>query len=337
MKKILALIIAVMMMAMAIPAMAEMVVVQDGMAPEVIAPAEGVTLTDVSERDETAELAAAFAANLNNENVIVEMFSVALANEAPVKITVKTQADSVSFTKDGAEWTALAIEKTEDIVTFEVPGSGIIAMTVAFAKGMFEEISVTEEIAVTTELVPDTFVPSVKGKAAPALKEIITITTETKTIEVEPAYLIITPLSLSAYSSDVITHEVLKWAYGNIVNDGPADIKEEINKALGETGLSYDNMIVHDLFEASLYGEQGKELKAEGAKLNFELAAGFEGGETVIVLYSTDAENWTVLPAENYKVLEGGDIALTMEELGAIAFLTPMAVEEAPDVTSPAN
>ena len=113
MKKILALLVAVMMMA--VPAMAEMVIVQDGLAPEVVAPVEGVVLTDVSKRADLQTLAEAFAANLSNENVIVEMFAADITEAA--KVTVKAVADAAACVVDG-HWEALAIEKTADTVSF---------------------------------------------------------------------------------------------------------------------------------------------------------------------------------------------------------------------------
>ncbi len=335
MKKFLALVMAMLMLAMSIPAMAEPVVLQDGIAPEVVAPAEGVVLKDVAEREEGSVLAAAFAAQQNHADVIVDLFLVELADNKPTAVTVKAVANNAIFSADGIAWEALAVTAAEDTVSFEVPGTGVVALLVSFVEGMFTDISVTEEaIPVTTEEVAG-FNPSVKGKAAPALKETVNLVKAEEKTPVVPTYLVITPLALSAYSSDVVTHEALQWAFNNIVENGPKEIEEEINAALPE-GLTYDQMIVHDLFEVSLYGEDGVKLAAEDVHVEFELAAGFEDGETVVVLYSTNAFDWTVLSSDNYELLAGGDIALKMDTLGAVAFLVEMAVEE-PAVTSPAN
>lgn len=330
MKKILALLVAVMMMT--VPTLAEMVIMQNGLAPEVVAPAEGVVLTDVSKRADLKTLAEAFAANLSNENVIVEMFAADITEAT--KVTVKAVADAAACVVDG-KWEALAIEKTVDTVSFELKEDTIVALLVNFAPAMFEKITVTEDVIVTTEEVTG-FTPSVKGKAAPALKPTVVIEKEEVTTAVEPSYLIITPLSLSAYSSDVITHEMLQWAYNDIMIDGTSVVKDAVNAMLADQQLTYDDMIVHDLFEASLYGEKVKELSVEGATIKFDLDAGFGAPQTVVVLYTADAVNWNVLPAENFTLADDGVISLTMGELGAIAFLTVMPVEEAP-VTSPAN
>lgn len=335
MKKILAMIIAVMMvLAMAIPAMAELVVIQGGVAPKVLT--EGVTLTDVSNRKEGSVLAAMFAAHLNHHQVVTEMFDVAVeipAGETKT-IVVEAKADSAAFTADGKTWETLAVTKNGETVSFDLKAAGTVALLVDFVAGMFDDITVTDVEAITTEVIQQ-FTPSVAGKAAPALKEIVNLVKGEEKVAVQPAYLIITPLALSAYTDDIVTHELLQWAYENIVNNGPEKVAAEVNKVLEGTGLTYDKMIVHDLFETSLYGADGIELAKEGVELSFQLDAAFEKGATVVVLYSADAENWTVLPLESYTVNEDGTIDLTMETLGAIAFM----VESEPEavVTSPAN
>ena len=335
MKKILAMIVAIMMvLAMAVPAMAEMVVIQDGVAPKVLT--EGVTLTDVHDREEGSELAAMFAGFLNHHQVVTEMFDVAVeaTAEKPVKVTVVAKADSAAFTVDGKTWETLAVTTEGENVTFELKSAGTVALLVDFVAGMFDKITVTEIETITPEDV-ENFVSSVAGKAAPVLKETVNLIKGTEKVAVQPTYLIITPLSLSAYTSDIVTHELLQWAFDNIVNNGPEKVAAEIEKVLEGTGLTYDQLIVHDLFETSLYGADGVELAKEGVELSFELDAAFEKGATVAVLYSADAENWTVLPNDSYTVNDDGTIDLTMETLGAIAFM----VEAEPEavVTSPAN
>lgn len=327
MKKILALLVAIMMMA--IPAMADMVIVQDGKAPEVLT--EGVTLTGLADRAEGSALAAAFAASLNQTKVVTEMFHVEVA--APTTVTVVADAQSAAYTADGQTWEALAVTVDGEKVSFDVQASGTVALLVDFVAGMFDGISVTELKAITTDIAQQ-FTPSVAAKAAPALKEVVSLIKGEEKIPVTPTYLIITPLALSAYSSDVVTHELLQWAYQNIMAGGPAAAEAEINAVLADTGVSYADMLVHDLFETSLYGEKGEELAVEGVQITFELNAGFEKGETVVVIYSADAQNWNVLPADNYSVLDDGSIELTMDTLGAIAFM--IAQPEA-TVTSPAN
>lgn len=336
MKKILTLLVAVMMLAMAIPAMAEMVIIQDNMAPEIVAPAEGVVLTDVSERKEESAMAAAFAARVNHDKVVVEMFDVALTVDAPVKVTVKAQAEEAAYTADGLTWQQLAVSVDGENMTFEVPAAGIVALLVNFAEGMFEEITVIEETAVTTEEA-EQFVKSVSGKPAPALKKDVFLVQSEEKVTVQPAYLVITPLAKSAASSDVVTHELLQWAYEDIKQNGHREADAEVNSILEGTGLTCDNMVVHDLFETSLYGEYGVKLAEEGVHVEFELDAGFGKGETVVVIYSMDADTWKVLPKENYSLLPDGAIALKMDTLGAIAFLTVMDIPTEAAVTSPAN
>lgn len=335
MKKILAMIVAIMMvLAMAIPAMAELVVIQDGKAPKVLT--EGVTLTDVSERKADSAMAAMFAAHLNHHQVVTEMFEVAVeipAGETKT-VTVEAKADSAVFTADGASWETLAVKTEGDTVSFDLKAAGTVALLVDFVAGMFDDITVTDIEALTTEVIQQ-FTPSVAGKAAPALKETVNLVKGEEKVAVQPTYLIITPLALSEYTDDIVTHELLQWAYDNIINNGPQTVAAEVDKVLEGTGLTYDKMIVHDLFETSLYGADGIELAKEGVELSFQLDAAFEKGATVVVLYSADAANWTVLPLDGYTVNEDGTIDLTMETLGAIAFM----VEAEPEavITSPAN
>lgn len=344
MKKILALLVAVMMMAMAIPAMAEVEVLQDGQAPVVVeSSVEGVVLTDVNARNEHAALAAAFAATLSNKMVVTDLFYVEVPENKPVTLTIEAVADAVAAYVDGKAVEAKLTTKG-DVSELELPGSCIVVLLTDFSTVAFEKINVMETIKEVAKEIEDAitnFVGSVQGKPAPAVKaetvKIVKIVEE-KVVEetADPSYLIITPLTMSALTQDIITYEMLEWAYANIMENGLAVIENEINAMLPE-GMTYaDNMIVRDLFEASVYGEYVEKLAAEGVFMKFDLAAGLTAGETVVVLYSVDANEWKVLPAENWTIQTNGDITLQMEDLGAIAFLVNL-VEEEPAVTSPNN
>ena len=327
MKKILALLVAIMMLAMAIPAMAEL--------PAVTANGTTVELIELNTRVENEKLNAAFATVLNNDKVVAELFAVkGLTEETEATIVTDAQYAKVF---DGAAWGEL-VGNTGNQIVLTLKDGYVVALLNDFVPAAFENINVLDATAATVGeevTTPDT--PSIGNKLAPALKEegaLIKVGEETPVV-IKPSYLIITPLMMSEETTDAITREMLNWAYNDVMQNGIATVEADIEAQLAD-GLTYENMIVRDLFEVSLYGEENlAALAQEGAKIEFELVAGLVPGETVVVLMSVDGATWQVLPAEAFEVTENGDLKLTVAELGVVAILVEL--ESEPAVTSPAN
>ena len=183
----------------------------------------------------------------------------------------------------------------------------------------------------------DSFVPSIAGKPAPAVKEgsIVIVKADGTTVTVPFHGLVVTALSEINDATDPATVAFLKWAYDHIMNDGHHVLEDEINQLLAGTGLTFADLVVRDLFEVSAYGDYAVMMDEEGVHAEFDLLTGFEPGETVVVIYSFDATEWHVLPEEKWEMDEEGHVSLTMEKLGVIAFMVVGEVENL--VMSPAN
>lgn len=263
------------------------------------------------------------------------------------------------FTPDGAEWRVY-----ED---WNIAGDNTLAVRVteggvmAFLKvELSSEDEIVDEDAEVTDpegvFTPNdnqnpNFTPSVSGKPAPSLKTETGVdgvsyvaTIYTKTGEVvanipDYDYLLVTPVSESQFNADIMTHEHLQWAYDLILNctnvgellsaDGENTIAAEIDAMLlaMNAELTHEQLVVRDLFEATVYGEYVDHMYNEDHYIAMTFLTDVDPEETLVVLCSEDSVHWYPVPAENVTVNSDGSVTLRTEGLGVFAFLVEAEAE----------
>ena len=147
------------------------------------------------------------------------------------------------------------------------------------------------------------FTPSVSGKPAPAVVGVSGSVSN-------PSDLVVTPVSERNLTNDVTTREHLAWAFADM-------LANDVQTALAIAPEM--DLVVRDLFEVSVYGDSVDTLANGNVAVTFE--SGLAAGDTLVVIYSSDAANWQVVPAENVVLNNDGTVTVTLPALGAVAFL----------------
>ena len=255
----------------------------------------------------------------------------------------------VIFTADGTEWEILKNYTFGDnkTMTLRLEKPGTLAFLAPVYTASVEEVEYpVDTLEDSIEIIEDEqiedspFTPSVSGKPAPSVVPTVdengeeiagtVIYTDSDMTAAIPAgwYLIVTPFAERDFVLDIQTHEHLEWSFDDVLAAGHVGeleegIDDEINAALAAGGfeLTYEDMVMRDLFEISVYGEYVEHFYNEHAVLEITFDAGIAQDEAFVVLFSNDAATWHVLPAENVKVNANGTVTLRLSDLGTIAFL----------------
>ena len=189
------------------------------------------------------------------------------------------------------------------------------------------------------------FTPSISGKAAPDIiapdandpATIALIYSERDELIArvpDEGYLVITPVSRRNAAEDQQVRQRLEWAYNQIqttprIGNLPATenriVAESIDAVLDASGfadLCSDDMIVRDLFDASLYGtEYVPALKDEGHYIEIIFDLKVDPNEPLVILLTHDNQNWQVLDWSAYEINADGSVTLRLEQMGALAIL----------------
>lgn len=286
----------------------------------------------------------------NNEGSTIEMtFQLLDWQGAPIMVVSSA---------DGNKWTIVenVVDNGNGTVTIRFEELGVIAFLLEQEKAAAVENSyqgvIVDPFNGEYPVAPG-FTPSASGKPAP---EVVPYDGETiayieskisdeKTAIKDDGQLIITPLSERDYVVDIQTHEHLEWAYKAIVeaeNLGALTAKntdttfgEQINAALQAMGtdLTYEDMIVRDLFEITLYGENLEKFYDENNFITLTFAVDVSADEPLLVMVSDDSAAWYTLPAENVQVNNDGTITVHLPDLGAVAFVVE-SLNDAADMTN---
>lgn len=275
-----------------------------------------------------------------------------------VKMTFKLQdwqpaPIMVVSSPDGKEWhivedvvnngdQTITISFTElGTVAFLLTQEKVIALTETYQDIILASTEGTEIYA--SPMMHRMFTPSVSGKPAPSLIAftvdgevyIASIQNRTKTTYVPVANdlkLVITPVSMRDYVVDIQNHEHLEWAYAQILNaqtlndlpveEGAEGLGASVDALLSamNTGLTYQDLIVRDLFEVTMYGEDLDYFYDNDQYLEAEFDVDLVQGEPLVVLVSDDSATWSVLPAEDVTVNASGSVTVRLSELGTVAF-----------------
>jgi len=224
----------------------------------------------------------------------------------------------------------------------------ILALLVAIMMLAMTIPALAEAPAAEETPIPAEFVPSIEGKPAPGLVDVVKFyLADGTTKDVAAGELVITPLA-DIYdvtkTVDPETVALLTWAYESLQEgEDILVIKADIDAALEGTELTFEDLVARDLFEVSAYGDLAKWLEEEGTSVEFILDAIFAENQTVVVLYAAHAEEpvWQVLANPDVwslteAVEEICNIGMKTGDLGVFAFMV-VAEGVAPVVTSPAN
>lgn len=193
--------------------------------------------------------------------------------------------------------------------------------------------------AVMAPAFAEQFTPSVSGKPAPSVKPVpgedgeefegVIGNNGNLVSGVGGGNLIVTPVSKRDEAPNKDISDALNKAYDQIKNsdsvgDLPAGngntIEDDINDALAGSGLTADDMVVRDLFDVSLTDEYKNQI-TNGNYLEVTFDLGLKPGQTLIVLQSSDKENWEVLDPSNVIINEDGSVTVRLYKLGVLAFL----------------
>ena len=331
-----------------------------------------VHFSDVEAIDHDEKLKKDINDSLNTDELIAydllayEVFDVMINNPevaalltdgAYIEFTVElSEAQSaplmVKFSEDGEHWKLL-----EDVVvsgkqvTIRMEKQGVVGFIKPYEVIPGTTYTYTEEVLGT---VPSTseddqtiFRPSVSGKPAPELVPTITEgnqivigyihTTETTEpiVLTQEDYLVITPVSESAYVDDVTIHEHLQWSYDAIleaeeVQNIQTDLGAQIDEQLAAGGFeqTHADLVVRDLFDVTYYGEHVEQFYNPESlvELTFEEKE-LDPTQPLVVLHSHDSISWHVVPIDQVQVNDNGTVTLKLDGLGVVAFLVERAEE----------
>jgi len=211
---------------------------------------------------------------------------------------------------------------------------------------------------------PDSnFTPSVSGKPAPdvvppsgadpdIIARIYNENDELISEVPDEGWLVITPVSRRDTAEDKEVRERLEWAYNQIqttprLGDLPSEtagegVGAQIDSVLDRTGfadLTSDDLIVRDLFDASLYGDEYVDaLNDDGHYIEITFDLGVDPDDPLVILITNDNKTWQVLDPSCYVINPDGSVTMQLEELGAIAILVDaedLVVDENTSVKSP--
>lgn len=252
----------------------------------------------------------------------------------------------VKFSEDGEHWTLLDTYTVNgDQVTIRMPKQGVVGLIKPYevipGTTLIKSEAVMGEENNTAAMEQTIFTPSVSGKPAPQLVPFVDASNQivlgyiytaenTDPIVLGPDdALVITPVSESFYVEDITTHEHLQWSFDAIleaeqIQNIRTDIGAEIDEQLAQRGfdLTHADLVMRDLFEVSLYGDNLEYFYNEDAllELTFEEKE-LDPTQPLVVLHSFDSINWHVAPAEYVQVNDNGTVTLKMDGLGTVAFL----------------
>ena len=205
------------------------------------------------------------------------------------------------------------------------------------------------------------FTPSITGKAAPDV--IAPDKKDTSIIALiyneldqliskvpDEGYLVITPVSRRTVAEDKEVRERLEWAYnqiittpriGNLPAGSNLSVAAGIDAVLDASGfadLTSDDMIVRDLFDASLYGtEYVSALREEGHYIEIIFDLKVDPNDPLVILLTNDNKTWKVLDWSAYEINPNGTVTVRLEEMGALAILVDAesSTTDGSDVKSP--
>ena len=110
------------------------------------------------------------------------------------------------------------------------------------------------------------------------------------------------------------------------LEDGDLTKVEPLVKALEtiETEVKAENLAVSELFHVELNAAAEKALKKDGEITLTIKAEGIEKDQFLIVMVFVDGE-WVVIDAENVEITKDGEVKVTIENVGPIAFVVEKA------------
>ena len=253
----------------------------------------------------------------------------------------------IKFSGDGEHWDLLENYSADGKqVTIRMYQEGVVGLikpyevipgtTTTYAQAVMGEAEPSADAQDTS-----IFRPSVTGKPAPQLKtdvdengEVVvgyiytTVTTDPVIIRLDD-HLVITPVADSAYVEDITTHEHLQWSYDSMLAAGAIDklgdeLDEKIDAQLADAGfdLGYEDLVMRDLFEITIYGDNLELFYDENnmMELTFEETE-VKPGDALVVMHSFDSIEWHVAPAEQVTINDDGTVSVKLDGLGVVAFL----------------
>lgn len=243
----------------------------------------------------------------------------------------------VLVSKDAESWKCVDNEDVTlngDQMTVRFDELGIVLVLIDVAHGAADDDASTGN-----------FTPSVSGKAAPdlitpegAAEGIIARIYDENDVLIsevpDEGWLVVTPVSRRNSAEDKEVRERLEWAYnqiqttkrlGDLTSENGTGIADGINAVLTESGfndLTSDDMIVRDLFDASLYGDEYlRTLNDEGHYIELRFDLKMNANDPLVILITNDNKTWRVLDWSDYTVNADGSVTLYLDELGVIAVL----------------
>ena len=361
MKKFLALLMVVCMLMGSVALAA-----QNEQPPKLVSSTAEVTLTDVHARKTVEDAAVAerltralASIEVPANQVLVELFDVAVAAEGAVDLVLEMEADqampaAVLYTPDGTTWTLI------DYATLagkqfqiSLPGTATVALlcdnTVVMNVGKANApAAATKEQGSTTDLGSfGTFTPSVTGTLTPSVvpedTSVATIGGENQEDESVPDSNYVKVTTPSASSEDLRAYEQLAAAQDAIMANEAGALKSkngtlaaELDAALKAMGLALtnDQLTVKELFAVNTYGEYADALDGTNY-MEMTLGANLDPNQPVVVIFSADSETWEVLPADAVVLNADGSVTLRLPAMGTVAFLVEKTAQDAAVVTAP--
>lgn len=110
------------------------------------------------------------------------------------------------------------------------------------------------------------------------------------------------------------------------LEDGNLTKVEPLVKALEtiETDIKAEDLAISELFYVKLNDAAEKELKKDGEITLTIKAKGIEKDQFLVVMVFVDGE-WVVVEAENVEITKNGEVKVTVENVGPIAFVVEKA------------
>ena len=105
------------------------------------------------------------------------------------------------------------------------------------------------------------------------------------------------------------------------------NLKAEINAALASRDMSAYNLMMFELFDVTLLGENAAALK-DGAVLEFTVKPNEMGVSPLLVAFSPDGESWQLL--DDYTANADGSVTLRLPANGVVSFILNVADASVP-------
>lgn len=269
-----------------------------------------------------------YASKMENGNVLEVSFNLNLEREVkPV----------VLLSNDEKTWKCIDhanVVKNGDVLTvrFGELGTVLVLIDVNHGAPAAGEPDSNFTPSVTGKAAPDVVPP--KGAAEGVIAHIYDEANQLISEVPDEGWLVITPVSRRDQAEDKEVRERLEWAYnqiqttkrlGNLAGADGLGIAAAIDVVLDASGfedLTSDDMIVRDLFDASLYGtEYVDALNDEGHYIELTFDLKVKKNDPLVILVTNDNGSWQVLDWADYTINADGTVTLRLEELGAIAVL----------------